>query len=185
MKKDAETTEPDAHAGSDPEQGDGSDRSERSSPSELEARCAELEARWLRSQADFQNVRRRAQQELDSALFRTLQPMLEELLLVSDYLDMALATPATTDETKALAAGVSMTRAKLAQVLELAEVRPVPTEGDFDPTQHEAAESRFEAGREPGQILATLRAGYTWQGRILRPARVVVAVSEDPAQPSR
>lgn len=145
--------------------------------SELEARCADLEARWLRAQADYQNLRRRAQQELDSALFRTLQPLLDELLLVMDYLDMALAAPTTTAETKALAAGVELTRSKLAQALELVDVRMVPTSGSFDPALHEAGESRATADQPPGTILATTRPGYTWQGRILRPARVVVAAA--------
>lgn len=142
---------------------------------ELEARCAELEARWLRAQADNQNMRRRAQQELEGALLRTLQPLLDELLLVLDYLDLALSAPATTAEAKGLAAGVGLTRAKLVQALELAEVRTIATEGVFDPALHEAAESRAESARPPGTILATLRPGYTWQGRILRPARVAVA----------
>jgi molecular chaperone GrpE len=142
---------------------------------ELEARCAELEGRWLRAQADAQNMRRRAQQELDSALLRILQPLLDELLLVLDYLDLALSAPAAAPEARALAAGVSMTRAKLAQTLELADVRAIPTEGSFDPTRHEAAESRPTAEHSPGTLLATVRPGYTWQGRILRPARVVVA----------
>lgn len=172
MKKDTEPEEA--------QNGDGRESGPTeatASVSELEARCAELEARWLRSQADIQNVRRRAQQELDSALFRTMQPLLDELLLVADYLDMALASPAASAEAKALATGVSMTRAKLAQALEQADVRPIPTEGDFDPSQHEAGESRVVPGETPGRILATLRTGYTWQGRILRPARVVVAAA--------
>lgn len=172
MKKDIEQDE--AHSG---EGRESTAPEATASVSELEARCAELEARWLRSQADIQNVRRRAQQELDSALFRTMQPLLDELLLVADYLDMALAAPATSPEAKALATGVSMTRAKLSQALEQADVRLIPTDGDFDPSQHEAGESRVEPGKAPGQILSTLRSGYTWQGRILRPARVVVAAA--------
>jgi len=142
---------------------------------ELEARCADLNARWLRSQADFQNARRRAQQELEGALQRTLQPLLDELFLVADYLDLALAAPVTTPEGKNLAAGVQLTRAKLVQALELADVRLIPTTGAFDPAQHEAAEGRPSREHDPGTILATVRPGYTWQGRILRPARVVVA----------
>jgi molecular chaperone GrpE len=145
--------------------------------SELEARCAELESRWLRAQADYQNARRRAQQELDSAILRALQPLLDELLLVADYLDMALVAPTTTPESTALAAGVALTRTKLEQALELVDVRPVATSGPFDPAQHEAVESRPSTS-PPGTILATLRPGYTWQGRILRPARVAVAAAE-------
>lgn len=140
-----------------------------------DARVAELEGRWLRAQADYQNARRRMQQELESALLRTLQPLLDELLLVLDYLDLALSAPATTSEAKALGAGVAMTRAKLVAALELVDVRVISTAGPFDPAQHEAAESRLALEHAPGTILATVRPGYTWQSRILRPARVVVA----------
>jgi molecular chaperone GrpE len=153
-----------------------------SKTSELEARCADMEARWLRAQADYQNLRRRTQQDLDSALFRVLQPLLDELLLVADYLDMALAAPAKSAEAKALAAGVELTRSKLAQALELVEVRPIRTTGSFDPALHEAGESRATADSAPGTILATSRPGYTWQGRILRPARVVVAAAPEGAR---
>jgi molecular chaperone GrpE len=149
---------------------------------ELAARCADLEARWLRAQADYQNLRRRMQQELDSSLFRTLQPLLDELLLVADYLDMALAAPFTTPEAQSLAAGVTLTRQKLTQALESVDVRPIETRGAFDPARHEAGESRPSAEHPPGTILATGRCGYTWQGRILRPARVVVAVAPPPAE---
>ncbi len=146
---------------------------------ELEGRYAELEARWLRAQADYQNVRRRAQQDLESALLRTLQPLLDELLLVADYLDMALASPAASDDARTLAQGVALTRSKLVQALEQIDVRPVPTSGPFDPALHEAAGSRPAGDRPPGSILETLRPGYTWQGRILRPARVVVAAAPE------
>lgn len=159
-----ETAEPRASAAADPDE----------RVAELEARCADLEARWLRAQADYQNSRRRAQQELEAELLRTLQPLLDELLLVADYLDMALAAPSTTPESRALAAGVELTRGKLAQALEQVEVRAVPTRGRFDPALHEAVETR-PGPEEPGTIVATLRPGYTWQGRILRPARVAVA----------
>jgi molecular chaperone GrpE len=158
---------------------------------ELETRCAELEARWLRAQADYQNTRRRAQQELEAKLLATLQPLLDELLLVADCLDLALASPAAHPEAKGLAEGVALTRAKLSQALELVEVRPVPAEGRFDPALHEAGETRVSPEHPPGTILATLRPGYSWQGRILRPARVAVAAgplwtapSSPPAPPS-
>jgi len=144
---------------------------------ELEAKCSDLEARWLRSQADHQNARRRAQQELESALLRSLTPLLDELLLVADYLDMALAAPQTNPEARSLAAGVQLTRQKLTQALESVDVRAIETRGTFDPARHEAGESRPSAEHPPGTILATGRSGYTWQGRILRPARVVVAIA--------
>ena len=142
---------------------------------ELEARAQELEARWLRAQADYQNLKRRAQAELETALLRTLQPLLGELLLALDYLDLALSASLTTPEAKNLAAGVQLTRAQLARALEAADVRTIPSAETFDPGLHEAAGQRPTDEVPPGTILATVRAGYTWQGRILRPARVVLA----------
>jgi molecular chaperone GrpE len=142
---------------------------------ELESRCRELEQRLVRAQADYQNSRRRAQQELDAALLRALQPLLQELLLVGDYLDLALASKATSEDAAALAQGVALTRSKLTNALELADVRPIPTDGPFDPSLHEAVDSRPGAGAPAGTILEVLQPGYTWQQRILRPARVVVA----------
>jgi molecular chaperone GrpE len=144
---------------------------------ELESRCAELESRWLRAQADYQNSRRRAQQELDSALLHNLQPLLGELLLVLDYLDLALSTPIKSPDAKALAQGVEMTRTKLLQALALADVKTIPTEGAFDPSLHEAVQSRPTRDHAPGTILETVRPGYTFQGRILRHAPVVVAAA--------
>jgi molecular chaperone GrpE len=161
-------------------EGAGSEGHEPQDPmSALEARCADFESRWLRAQADYHNTKRRAQQELESALLETMQPLLDELLLVKDYLDMALIQAPQGQEAKALAAGVDLTRAKLVQALELVDVRTVPTTGIFDPALHEAAEARPSEDGEPGTILETLRTGYTWQGRILRPARVIVAADPD------
>ena len=74
---------------------------------------------------------------------------------------------------------MSLTRSKLAQALEQVDVRPVPTTGVFDPALHEAISSRPAEGKPAGSILETLRPGYTWQGRILRPARVVVAAAPE------
>jgi molecular chaperone GrpE len=144
---------------------------------ELESRARELEARWLRAQADYQNLKRRTQAELDAALLRTLQPLLAELLLGLDYLDLALGAPVTSPEARSLAAGVELTRAQLARALEAAEVRPLPVEERFDPAKHEAADTRRTDQVPPGTILETVRTGYTWQGRVLRPARVVVAAA--------
>ena len=146
---------------------------------ELEAKCEDLNARWLRAQADYQNLRRRAQEDLESNLQRHMQPLLVDLLLVLDFLDLALASPAESTETKNLVMGVEMTRTKFVQVLEASDVDEIDTTGEFDPTRHEATDTRTVDGAEPGTIVETVRKGYTWRGRVLRPARVVVAASSD------
>ena len=147
----------------------------------LTARCEDLNARALRAQADYQNLRRRAQQDLETSLQRNVQPLLDELLYVLDFLDMALASPATNEETKNLVLGVQMTRTKFVQALENADVKAIPTEGLFDPSLHEATEARPAPEAEPGTILSVVRRGYTWQDRVLRHAQVIVAQGDTPA----
>ena len=137
----------------------------------------DLNGRWMRAQADYQNQRRRAHADLESGIKRHISPLLEELLFVLDFLDMALASPATNDETKNLVMGVQMTRTKFVQALENANVREIPTDGAFDPALHDATEVRETEDAEPGAIVATMRKGYTWKDHVLRHAQVAVAPS--------
>lgn len=145
----------------------------------LEEEVEELRNKWLRAQADYKNLRRRGQLDYETGLQRSLQPLLEELLLVLDFLDMALASPTSTEEARNLALGVEMTRNRFVQALESAEVRLIPTDGLFDPDLHEAADTRDEPGVEPGTVVETLRRGYTWRGGVLRFAKVVVAAGDE------
>jgi len=152
---------------------------------DLEQRCEDLNTLWLRAQADYQNLRRRAVTDSEAALKREMQPLLEELLLVLDFLDMALSSPAESKDAKDLSMGVQMTRTKFVQALETAQLKSIPTDGLFDPTVHEAAETRVVANVEPGTIVETVRRGYTWQEQVLRPAVVVVAAKANgPAEPT-
>jgi molecular chaperone GrpE len=173
--KNHEPTEPtgtDEHGES---QAEPSRAREESELDRLERERDEYLASWKRAAADYQNLRRRLQGDIDAAIARQKKELLGDLLLVLDYLDMALATPVTTEEGRSLHAGVEATRTALLSVLEREGVRPLPDEGRFDPALH-ACVARAEArGREPGEILAILRRGYTLEGRILRPAQVRVA----------
>ena len=146
---------------------------------ELEAEVAEFQTLCLRAQADYKNLKRRSLVDLESGLQRHMQPLLEDLLLVLDFLDMALASPAKEPETKNLILGVQMTRTKFVQALEASNVQEIATEGAFDPSVHDATETRVDEDAAPGTILSTVRRGYTWQGRVLRPAQVVVAARAD------
>ncbi len=145
---------------------------------DLLARCHELEAKALRAHADYQNLRRRAQADLEAGIKRQMQPLIEDLLLVLDFLDMALASPATNEETKNLAIGVEMTRNKFVQALEASDVLVIDTSGRFDPALHDASEALENPDQEPGTILATLRRGYKWHEQVLRPAQVRVVAGD-------
>jgi molecular chaperone GrpE len=132
-------------------------------------------AAWQRAQADYQNLRRRMGTDIDSAVARAKQSLLQELLLVLDYLDMALASPANSEETRNLRAGVELTRAQLWRVLEAQGLRLVAESGKFDAGMHQAVETVPTAEHAPGMVIQTLRRGY-WSGtQILRPAQVRVS----------
>ncbi len=139
-------------------------------------------ASWNRAVADYQNLRRRLQSDIDAAVARRKAALLGDLLLVLDYLDMALATPVATSEGKTLHAGVEATRTAMLGALEREGVKPIPAGGRFDPAVHACVATEEAPGRAPGEILETLRPGYTLEGKILRPAQVRVAGGADAAR---
>ena len=154
------------------------------SPEQLAAQRDEYLRSWQRAQADYQNLRRRVQSDIDAAVHRSKKGFYAELLLVLDYLDMACASPCTNADAKGLLAGVEMTRGVLLQALEREGVKPVPAAGQFDPALHEAVERVETADRPEGAILAVLRRGWTSSQGVLRPAQVKVAAAPAAATPA-
>lgn len=140
----------------------------------LRAERDEYLQQWKRAQADYQNLRRRNQLDFETAQRRGFERLFGNLLLVLDSLDMALAAPASSEDARALAAGVRLTRDQLLAALEAEELRPMNEGGAFDPALHQAVAEEAAPG-EAGRILATLRRGYTWKGAVLRPAQVRVS----------
>jgi len=153
-------------------------------PYDMEELCRErdeLRDKWARAQADYANLRRRTQADIEAAVRRSQQGLLDGLLLAIDHLELALATPATSEETKNLALGVRLTRDQMLQSLEREGVRPVPPAETFDPRLHEAVATVESAELAPGTILEFVRPGYIWGEVVLRPAHVKV-VAEAAAQ---
>jgi len=154
------------------------DESERPEEDELtrvsRERVEYLEA-WTRARADYQNLRRRVQADIDSSVSRAKESMLLELLLVLDFMDMALAAPVETQEALNLKHGVEMTRNQMLTLLEREGVSILPPTGEFDPNRHEAIEVVPDTDSEPGAIVETARKGYLIGDRTLRAAHVRVA----------
>ena len=146
---------------------------------DLRSERDEFEEKWRRAAADYQNLRRRGLADSDERLKRSMQPLLEELLTVLDYLDLALASPTTHDESKNLAISVRLTRDHFLQALEREDLRPIPSAEEFDPALHEAKNTVIRDDVPEGSIVETVRTGYTWHGEVLRYAQVVVARAED------
>jgi molecular chaperone GrpE len=146
------------------------------------AKADEYLDKLQRSAAEFQNSRRRLENQLSDAVDRANAGLISRLLPVLDDLDLAFRNVpqelTATDESGAEEAwlqGFRQIRKKLLDVLSDQGVTPVETGGEFDPNQHEAISSEPNEEVESGHIIAEVRAGYVYKGRVLRPALVRVA----------
>lgn len=135
----------------------------------------------LRAQAEVQNMRRRCEQDVERAHKYALEKFSGELLNVVDNLERALqSVPETQDETvKAIAEGVELTLKGFMETLTRFSVEQLDPHGvPFDPQMHEAMAMVPNPDVEPNTIIDVIQKGYTLNGRVLRPARVVVARGE-------
>ncbi|WP_303819878.1 nucleotide exchange factor GrpE [Actinobacillus minor] len=150
---------------------------------ELESYISEADARekdiQLRAQAEIQNIRRRAEQDVEKAHKFALEKFSKELLTVVDNLERGLAAldNAVTDEkTQALVDGVEMTHKEFISTLAKFGVEAVGAVGEvFNPELHQAISMQPAEGIDANHISTVLQKGYTLQGRVLRPAMVIVA----------
>ena len=125
-----------------------------------------------RTQADFENYRKRAAREAAAAGERAKSGLVRELLPIVDNLERALAS--AEDGEQHLAEGVKLVHSELIAVLERNGVEQFDPAGDrFDPAEHEALSVRDDG--EPGVVLDVVEKGYRANGTVLRPARVVVS----------
>ena len=142
------------------------------------ARADENWERYLRAAAELDNVRKRAERDLENARKFAIERFATELLAVKDSLEMGLAAAEEATDVESLLEGSRATLKQLAGALErfgVAEVDPVGE--PFDPHLHEAMTTQPSDEAEPDTVLTVFQKGYTLNGRLLRPARVVVAAA--------
>ncbi len=127
-----------------------------------------------RTQADFENFRKRATRDTAAAGERARGGVVKELLPVVDNLERALAS--ANPEEGHLAAGVKLVHSELIGVLSRSGVEQFDPVGErFDPAEHEALTVRAQEGTDPGVVLDVVEKGYRAGEAVLRPARVVVS----------
>jgi molecular chaperone GrpE len=142
---------------------------------ELSARADENWDRYLRAAAELENVRKRATRDVEHARRYALERFAGELLNVRDSLEMGLAA-GSDSSAETLMAGSTATLKLLHSTMEQFGVVELDPQGEpFDPEFHEAMTMQPSADVEPGSVLTVYQKGYTLNGRLLRPARVVVA----------
>jgi len=170
-------TEPDADI-------DSAETTEVTEVDALKAQLATLAAAFesakeqsLRAQADVQNIRRRAEQDVEKAHKYGLEKMVNDLLPVVDNLERALASIDPANESfNAVVEGIQLTHKSFVDALARHQVVVVDPQGEpFDPNLHQAVSAVPNPDVEPNTVITCFQKGYTLHGRLVRPAMVVVS----------
>lgn len=155
---------------------------------ELTAEVAALKDRLVRTYADLENTRKRAERDRQDALKFGATKFARDMCEVADNLRRALSSvpeDAGDANLMALTEGVKVTQAALSQIFERHGVKQIEArEQKFDPNLHEAMTEIEIPGAPPGTCVDVIEEGYTLNGRLLRPARVVVAKGTPAAGPT-
>lgn len=158
--------------------------------SELEALQAELskakeEAKnnydsYLRSLADLDTFRRRMQRDMEEIRKFAIQPLVEELLPVIDNLELGLNHAKKSGDVKELVVGIEMVLTQIKKVFAnfgIEEINPLGKE--FDPKFHECVKHEPSKGVDENKIASVMRTGYILNGRLIRPASVIVSSKKE------
>lgn len=142
----------------------------------VQEELASLKEQNLRIQADMQNVRRRAELDVEKAHKFGVEKFANEMLNVVDNLERGLAAAPEEEATKAIREGMQMTLDSMVAALERFKVEIVNPEGEAFNAEFHQAMSMVENAEVPsGTVLAVMQKGYTLHGRLLRPAMVMVS----------
>ncbi|MDB5479085.1 MAG: GrpE protein [Caulobacteraceae bacterium] len=149
----------------------------------LRAEAASLKEQALRYAAEVENMRRRAEREVNDARAFAISKFAKDLLGVADNLSRALEhAPRDAEDplVRNLAVGLEMTQKDLQTAFERNGLKRIePAVGDkFDPHQHQAVMEQTSSEATPGSVAQVLQTGYELFGRIVRPAMVVVAARD-------
>jgi len=166
----------DAESSPDMGEEDGSEPSLEAVIDKLQADLAQAEDASLRAMADAQNVKRRAEQDVEKARKFALEQFSKDLLPVVDNLERALAAGGEEQAIKPIAEGVELTLKSFLDVLKKFHIEAVDPAGEpFDHELHQAIGMLPNADVEPNTVLEVMQKGYTLNGRLMRPAMVMVS----------
>jgi molecular chaperone GrpE len=144
---------------------------------ELRKQADENYQRFLRTQADFDNFRRRARQEKEDFVKYASLKLIEQLLPVIDNFERALSSSKENKDFDALVKGLDMTFRQLDQVLVQEGLRPIESVGQpFNPEIHQAIMQVESEEHEEGIVVEELQKGYMLKDKVIRPAMVKVSV---------
>jgi len=140
---------------------------------EAESKASEYKDSWIRSQAEFQNYRKRIERDNDLVKAAMKGDIVKKLLPVLDDLERALQNR---PEDESWASGIELIARKFQGVLESEGIKKIEAEGkEFDPNFHEAISNEPSEEVESGHVIAVVQNGYMLGERVVRPALVRVA----------
>jgi molecular chaperone GrpE len=147
-------------------------------PSALAAAEAKAGENWnsyLRAVAELENYRKRSERELENARKYAVERFAQELVGVGDSLEAGIVA-ATANPGPALLEGATATLKQLQRAFDKAGIKVIDPVGQpFDPAWHEAMVAQESRDSAPNTVLSVIQKGYSLNGRLLRPARVIVS----------
>jgi molecular chaperone GrpE len=131
----------------------------------------------VRAQAELDNVRKRTSRDIENAHKYALEKFINELLPVLDSMELGINASDNVEDISSLREGMDLTMKMFCSSLEKSGINPVdPQKGDkFNPDQHEAVNMQDDPELESGTVITSLQKGYELNGRLIRPAMVIVA----------
>ena len=153
---------------------------------EAEQRAREHWEQYLRAVAELDNVRKRAQRDIEAANRYGLEKFALELLPVRDSLELAVQSADQGEgDVQSLRQGQEATLKLLVKALDTLGITAIRPLGEaFDPARHEAMLAQESSTAAPDTVLQVVQSGYELNGRLLRPARVIVAKAAAGGEPT-
>ena len=145
---------------------------------ELEHKANENWEKALRATAEMDNIRRRAERDVENAHKYGNEKFIDTLIPVIDSPEQALQmeVDATNEKLESMRQGIELTLKLMIDAMERANVKQLdPVGEDFDPKQHEAMSMQVSPDAKPNTVLVVFQKGYLLNERVIRPARVIVA----------
>ncbi|MGC1387062.1 MAG: nucleotide exchange factor GrpE [Steroidobacteraceae bacterium] len=144
--------------------------------SAAEARAVENRNNYLRAVAEMENFRKRTDREIDNARKFAIERFAQELVPVSDALEAGIEAGAANPAGTALLEGAKATLRELRRAFDKAGIKIIDPAGQpFDPAWHEAMVAQESTEHPANTVVSVIQKGYSLNGRLLRPARVVVS----------
>lgn len=180
---DAKTGKAAGKDGSRQEAGQGKQAGRQAGDEDLAAQLEDAEARaqeyWekcLRATAEQDNIRKRAEREVQAARRFATEKLAQDLLAVRDSLELGLKAAREAEAEAKHIEGTELTLRMLTEVMSKHGIEPVDPKGEpFDPERHEAMSAVPTADAKPNTVIEVMQKGYVLNDRVLRPAMVVVA----------